>query len=127
MLQINSNWDPIEKEIDRLERMPDGKTRQALKATINTGFALTQAAVHVETGALKASGRVSDSYDRFDREWTGEIQYGDDSGPVDYAIYEKRRGVHWVGPSAAKGDHDFFTPLKALHELFVTAILMGMK
>lgn len=122
MIQIHSNWTGVDREISRLEKLPSVKDRQLLKGVLAMGFASTQAAVHEETGALKASGRTDDFYSNMDHKWEGEITYGDDRGPVDYAIYEKRRGVHWVGDSAAKGDHDFFRPLEALHEVWVATI-----
>lgn len=127
MIAITSDWSAVEAELDRLERLPSGKARQGLKAVMNVGFDMTQAAVHEETGALKASGRVDDEIHHADHVWEGTISYGDDSGPVDYAIYEQRRGVHWAGDSSAKGDHDFFRMLPSLHPLFVMAILMGLK
>lgn len=126
MIRITSDWRAVDREIDRLERMPSGRTQQSLTGILHAGFELTQAAVHVESGALRASGQVSSNVDRLTHTWEGEISYGEDSGPVDYAIYEQRRGAHWVGDSAAKGDHDFLDPLKTLHEAYVLAILMGM-
>lgn len=122
MIRIKSDWSEVDAELDRLERAPGPKERQVLKAVLEVGFGLTQAAVHTETGALKASGKTNTDYDRMDDRWQGEITYGDDPGPVDYAIYEKRRGVHWAGASSAKGDHDFFRPLEALDPLWVAAV-----
>ena len=127
MIHLNSDWSAVDREIDRLERQPSAKTKQVLKAVLEVGFGLTQAAVHTETGALKASGRTSTDTDKSTHTWEGEISYGDTSGPVDYAIYEKRRGVHWVGDSSVKGDHDFFRELPTLHPLWVAAMLAGLK
>lgn len=122
MLQIHSDWSEVERELDRLERAPSQKDRQVLKGVLNVGFASTQAVVHTESGALKASGQTDTSYSKLDHRWEGEISYGEDEGPVDYAIYEKRRGVHWVGDSAGKGDHDFMRPLETLGPLWVATI-----
>ena len=125
MIQIKSDWDAVERELARLERMPDGETKRALNAVLEMGFGLTQEAVHVESGALKASGRKSSDRDVMTHEWQGEIVYGD-SEAVDYAIYEKRRGVHWVGATAGKGDHDFMRPMETIGPLYVAAILKGL-
>lgn len=122
MLQVNSDWSGPEDKLKRFEKLPSGRTKRALDAVLDVGFGLTQAAVHTETGALKASGKSSSSLDRMDHAWEGEIAYGEEQGPVDYAIYEARRGVHWVGDSAAKGDHNFMRPLEALDPLFVAVI-----
>ena len=125
MIQVKSDWSAVERELDRLSRMPDGETKRALNGVLDAGFAATQAAVHVETGARKASGKKSSSRNRATHEWQGEISYGD-AQFVDYAIYEKRRGVHWAGASSARGDHDFMRPLEALGPAFVAAILKGL-
>lgn len=116
-IHLSGDYDEIDREFDRLERMPTTKARMLLDAVLHKGFLLTQAAVHVETGALKASGEESSQVDRSREIWEGDITYGDpgDSGPVDYAIYEKERGVGGAGgPSDAKGDHDFLAPLEKL-------------
>lgn len=126
MIVIESDWSDIDKELDRLERMPDHKTAGLLDAVLAFGFAETQAAVHVETGELKSSGTQDNKVDQTQNQWEGEIEYGGTASSVDYAIYEKRRGVHWVGPSAAKGDHDFFRPLEDLDPLFIAAIKEGL-
>ena len=115
----------LEHELDRLERLPDLKMRGLLDNALEASFQLTQEAVHVESGALRASGKMESSSSRLTQTWEGEISYGDD-GLVDYAIYEKRRGVHWVGPSGAKGDHDFMRPLDSVGPMFRAAILHGL-
>ena len=126
MIRITSDWSDIDRELTRLEMMPTAKTKMGLKAVLDFGFAATQAAVHVESGALKASGKVSTGHAMGMATWEGEISYGD-AGPVDYAIYEKRRGVHWAGKSSARGDHDFMRPLAALHPMWVEAMLNGLR
>lgn len=125
MIHIDSDWSAIDREIDRVASMPDAKMTQSLNAVLDFGFGLTQAAVHVISGALKASGKKETNKERMTHGWTGTITYGGTTA-VDYAIYEKRRGTHWVGGSAAKGDHDFMRPLDALKPLFTAAILNGL-
>lgn len=117
VIHLSSDWSEIDREMDRLENLPGLKGKMLLDAVLHKGFLLTQAAVHVETGALKASGQEDSEVDKLTSTWEGEITYGSpgDSGPVDYAIYEKARGVGGAGgASDAKGDHDFIRPLAAL-------------
>lgn len=126
MIHIDSDWSDIDRELSRIENMPDTKMEVKLYSVLSFGYTETQAAVHVESGALKSSGKQSQKVDQAQNQWEGEIEYGGAGSSVDYAIYEKRRGVHWVGPSAAKGDHDFMRPLGALDPLFVAAIKEGL-
>jgi hypothetical protein len=115
---IRSNWSAIERELDRLEKAPD-KSKFYLDRVLNVGFKATQGAVHVITMSLKLSGKKSS--EMHGDTWTGHISYGGVSlginNPVTYAIYEKARD----------GDHDFFTPLKALDSLYVEAILKVLR
>ena len=132
MIHIESDWDSIDREIDRIASMPGPKTKALLDTVLDTGFALTQAAVHVQTGSLKSSGDKKSDIDKFDKKWEGEIQYGGPSlgpnNPVDYAIYEKRRGVGGAGgASDAKGDHDFMAGLPALHPAWIAAVKGALK
>lgn len=125
MIHISSDWSEIDREIERVESMPTPLMREKLDAVLDWGFTLTQSAVHVRSGKLKKSGRQSSDHEKMAHNWVGEIGYGE-SDEVDYAIYEKRRGVHWVGDSAGKGDHDFFRPLNTLPPIFVMAIKEGL-
>jgi hypothetical protein len=131
---LASDYSDLDRELDRLSDMPDVKTAEKLDAVLHTGFEMTQAAVHVQTGALKASGTEDSEVHDASDVWEGTIEYGspDDGdgnkGPVDYAIYEKERGVGGAGgPSNAKGDHDFIRPLKALDPLYRAAILEALR
>lgn len=125
MIEVTSDWSDVDDELDRLSRMPTPEMTAELDGAMAFGFALTQAAVHRVTGALADSGKLKAGKSLGEHEWTGEIIYGDES-VVDYAIYEKRRGVHWVGGSAARGDHDFMRPLDTIEPVFVAAILGGL-
>ncbi len=117
MIHLESNYSDMEREIDRIQGMPDVKTRIALDNVLATAFAATQAFVHVETGSLKSSGKSESSFKKTTKTWEGEIQYGGPSGgvnnPVDYAIYEKARD----------GLHDFMSPVKLLDPAYRLAIL----
>lgn len=127
VIRLKSNWTQLNHELDRLEKAP-AKAKVYLDAVLTSGFQATQAAVHVETGSLKSSGKKSSSM--VGDEWRGEIEYGGVStginNPVTYAIYEKARGTTWAGPSSVKGDHNFMAPLDALDSLYVKAILKAM-
>lgn len=130
MIYLHSDYSELDAELDRLSDMPDAKTKAKLDAVLHTGFELTQAAVHVRTGALKASGEEDSEVHDVTDTWEGTITYGDpgDAGPVDYAIYEKERGLGGAGGvSNAKGDHDFMDPLKTLDPLYRAAILEALK
>lgn len=92
-----------------------------LEALVQAAFVETQAATHVITGSLKASGKTDTDFDG--DVWSGQITYGGElwktpapgppNNPVVYAIYEMARG----------GEHDFFGPLVA-YEGRVEEILM---
>lgn len=113
---ILSDWSDVEKELDRLSVMPSPKATALLSSVLAHGFALTQAAVHVQTGSLKSSAKMNEDISYQDSKWEGSVRYGGPSmginNPVDYAIYEQRRG----------GPHDFMDPMKATHPLFVSAM-----
>lgn len=113
-ITIRSNWSAIERELDRLDRAPE-RAKFYLDRVLDTGFKATQGAVHVITMSLKLSGKKSS--EMHGDTWVGKISYGGVSlginNPVTYAIYEKARD----------GDHDFFSPLKALDSMYVKAIL----
>ena len=124
MIHIESNWTEIDTEIDRILGMPGPKAKALLDTVLDTGFAKTQAAVHVQTGSLKSSGDKKSDIDKFDKKWEGEIQYGGPSlgpnNPVDYAIYEKRREPD------EHGDHDFMRPVSAYNIAYIDALLKGL-
>ena len=131
MIHIESDWDSIDREIDRIASMPGPQTKALLDTVLEMGFAITQEDVHVQTGSLLSSGEKKSDVEHFDKKWEGEIKYGGVSlgpnNPVDYAIYEKRRGTHWAGPSSIKGDHDFFARLPTLHPAWIAAVKAGLK
>lgn len=129
MIHLKSDWSEIDRELDRVSNMPTPKMIAILDAAHGFGFLETQAAVHIETGALKASGKSKTKTLKTSRDWEGEIEYGGAASSVDYAWYEQRRGVHWVGPSSVKGDHDFMSPVNGpeFTEVMVKALLEGLE
>lgn len=95
-MHIHSDMDEWFKGIDESE--PGEVTWKALDGVLEEGFGQTQELVHVITGSLRGSGRVSHSHT--EDSWEGSITYG---GPapgfahpnVTYAQAEMSRGsVH---------------------------------
>lgn len=118
-IRIKSNYRNWDRTVDRLEKLPNLKAKGFLDAVLQTGFKMTQGAVHIVTGSLKSSGAMhSDTRGSI---WEGVISYGGVSlgvnNPVTYAIYEKARDA----------DHDFFAPLSTLDSMWVKAILRSLK
>ncbi len=122
-------------ELDRLAELPSLTGQLRLEAVLAEQFQATQQAVHVITGSLRASGRVS-SYMR-DHVWHGEIEYGGNlvraavPGPprkrVNYAEYEQRRGL------SGGRNHDFMAPAALIGEIamgqagYVAAMLANLR
>jgi hypothetical protein len=91
------------EELDRLAKGPDAKTLAAMEAALLLGYSMTEAKVHVITGALKASGHPQSSFDRFT--WTGEIDFARIPG-----IYELARGDSPTKHHPSPGQHYFMNP-----------------
>lgn len=121
MIIVHSDWSKVESELDRLSVMPSPKTTALLRGVMTQGFAMTQDQVHIDTGSLKSSGKEDEDISYTKHQWMGTIRYGGPSlgvnNPVDYAIYEKRRG----------GAHDFFLNLPMLHPQFIAAIKEALR
>lgn len=90
-------------ELDRLARGPDARTITAMEAALMDGFSITEARVHVITGALKASGHPWSSFEG--DVWTGEIDYDRYPG-----IFELARGDAPTKHHPEPGLHYFFDP-----------------
>lgn len=115
MIIIRSNYNDIDREFDRLDSMPDTKMDLLLDGVLGVGFTTAKGNVHVETGRLKASGKMQSK--SFKNTWRGSFTFGAPSAGVDYAIYEKARG----------GSHDFFNQVYILKAMFKAAILKGLR
>lgn len=125
-VRVRSNHGPFNRALDKIERQPSPEMTTKLDAVLDSGFKAVQAETHVITGALKASLRKKSSVNRAAKTWRGKITAG--GGPVDYAIYEQRRGVGGAeGPSDARGDHNFMRPLDATELAMLWTILGGLK
>lgn len=116
MIVITSNYSDMDKELDRLESMPTPKMILGLETVLELGFTTSQAAVHVDTGRLKASGKKISKANKGD--WKGEFSFkARNNEGTTYGIYERDRG----------GSHDFFNQVALLKELFKAAIVAGLK
>lgn len=69
----------------------------ALDLHVGQAFAETQARVGVESGALKATGRTGTDIRDDGETWIGWVAYGNDTPPVDYAIYHLAVNEPWFG------------------------------
>ena len=89
-------------ELDRLAGGPGAGTLAELEAALLSGYAVTEARIHVITGQLKASARPSSGFDG--DSWEGQIDAARDPG-----IFELARGD---SPTAnhPEGGHYFFDP-----------------
>lgn len=114
MIKIESLQDEIDREIDRLAQGPTLKDLLEFETALATEFQATQSVVHVITGSLKLSGKVSSDFSN--NTWKGEITYGGSStgihNPVDYAEIERERD----------GGHDYFRPVKGLSAAYISAM-----
>jgi hypothetical protein len=114
MVTIQSDWEPMLKELNRLEKVVNNPSRPKLDIILEKQFAKTQMDVHVITSSLKQSGKKSSTVRG--RTWTGRISYGGAStGPrpvVNYAIYERER----------TGSHDYMRGVMDFHFQYVNTI-----
>lgn len=107
---IKDDGDVLEQWALALESMaaPLHRPVGEIEVLFRAAFEATQAATHIITGSLKASGHTNT--DVTENAWTGQIIYGGPlfgapspgpaNDPVEYAIYELARG----------GAHDFLAP-----------------
>lgn len=114
MIRIERITDDIDQEIDRLADGPTPATMANFEVVLTRQYAATQATVHVITGSLKLSGRISSNINA--NSWEGEISYGGPStgvhNPVDYAEYERERD----------GNHDFLAPAVRMSDDYIQAM-----
>lgn len=101
-ISIKSDYSQYLDYLQKLQApMRRGVLRERLDTLLQTQFQFTQAAVHIQTGSLKSSGK-SDS-DATASRWKGFVSYGGPSkgvhNPVKYAEQELSRGQ----------DHDYMT------------------
>jgi hypothetical protein len=111
----------IDRELARLEHAPDHGVTFALEAVLATVFTMTQTVVHVETGALKASGTISSDY--ADHQWSGQVEYGS-SGRVEYARYEMENAMD--SPKYG-GMHNYMRPAEEADALYSAAFMAFLR
>lgn len=115
MIKIQRTANGIEEEIDRLADGPTLVDLEKFETVLAAQYAATQTAVHIQTGSLKLSGKVSSENSLGDK-WEGSISYGGESAgihnPVDYAEFERERD----------GNHDFLEPAKAMEHYYEQAM-----
>jgi hypothetical protein len=115
MIQVSLKMDEMHALLHAQSMTPNPRMHQAMKRAADRAFARTQSDVHVDTGSLKASGRVALTDDW--PTYATTIVYGGQSwgpnDPVTYAIYEMNRG----------GTHDFMRGATENLEVFTAAML----
>ncbi len=110
----------VEKELDRLIDGPDVSAVVEFEATLASQFQMTQQAVHIITGSLKNSGKISSHLTK--DKWEGKITYGGLSAgyphnPVKYAHYEQERS----------GTHDYMEVMYSLDYVYGDAVESWLK
>lgn len=114
IIRIESDYSELEREFLRLEALPFG-AKAELDTALMFGATQASALVHVDTGKLKASQKVSSRVTK--NTWIGKFSFGDRAKGVDYAIYERARGGH----------HDFLSGVHLLKPVFVEAIKRALR
>jgi hypothetical protein len=119
MIYLEMDISDVERELDRIIDGPGKEDILEFEAVLATQFQITQQAVHIQTGSLKSSGKVSSS--TTPTRWQGELKYGGLSGgihnPVKYAHYEQERD----------SSHDFMQPAYALDDRYGDAVESWLK
>lgn len=120
-ISIESDWDDVLNELDRLDALPGPDLGEHLNFVLLDLLATAKAETHVITGSLKNSGRAEIDTDN-DKTWQGRIIFGGPSpgfphDPVNYAGYERARG----------GEHDFLRSAFLFHDRFEETIRDGLQ
>jgi hypothetical protein len=106
MAEVTVRWDvdqaDVLAELTRLGHPPYFR----LESVLATTFTITEARVHVISGALLASGHTSSSL--ADDLWTGTLSYARYPG-----IFELARGNKMPTKNHPDGGHFFFDPVEA--------------
>jgi hypothetical protein len=120
MFYIEMDISDIEKELDRLLDGPAVEDLIEFESILVSQFQMSQQKVHIQTGSLKNSGRLSSSLTK--NKWEGSIIYGGLSAgfphnPVKYAHYEQERD----------GSHDFMEGVYSLDIRYGEALESWLK
>jgi hypothetical protein len=105
----------VEHELDRIIDGPGIADVAEFESVLASQFQITQQAVHIITGSLKLSGKISSRMDT--NSWEGEITYGGVAAgalhnPVKYAHYEQERD----------GAHDYMEPIYRFDDRYGDAV-----
>lgn len=119
-IYIEVDISDVEKELDRIIDGPNMADTVEFEAILATQFQMTQQTVHIITGSLRNSGKVSSILEP--SKWEGKIVYGGLSAgavhnPVEYAHYEQERD----------GAHDYMEPIYALDSRYGDAVESWLK
>ncbi len=131
-VEISLDTSEFDRKMAHLVDGPDRFTHLKFAATNLTQFTMSQAAVHVQTGSLLASGTVDPRTS--EGQWSGEIIYGRggvpkgaEPGPArnpgKYAIFEFERGGNhnWIKASGLRSrEHQY---LDAILEWLRTRVI----
>jgi hypothetical protein len=115
MFYLEIDISDVDKELSRLVDGPGTEDIIEFEAVLASQFQVTQQVVHVQTGSLRNSGKISSS--KTPDEWKGEMVYGGPSvgfphNPVKYAHYEQER----------EGSHDFMEPAYKMDDRYGEAV-----
>jgi hypothetical protein len=88
-IRTNAAWTKWVQGLGQMDKVMRDHTKATFQAAVERFYDHTQDRVHVDTGALKASGDVWVEEESRD-EIVAYVAYGDDK--VDYAFYEHARG-----------------------------------
>lgn len=83
------------REAGRIGRVLTPDLTEQLDFQVAHAYRGTQEAVGVESGALRASGRSGSELRDGDHTYVAWIAYGNDTAPVDYAIYHLAVNEPW--------------------------------
>lgn len=96
------------REAERDSKVLTPKLTEVLDVLVARAFGVTQERVGVESGALRATGRSGSSIRDDGETYVAYIGYGNDTAPVDYAIYHFAINEPWFegipATEAAMGD-----------------------
>lgn len=73
-VRIESNWEDIDLFLTRLIYAPSDKNVEDFELALNISFADVTGKIHVDTGALKGSGKTKSSSGK--SKWTGQMGWG---------------------------------------------------
>lgn len=101
----------LKKALREFENMPTPEMQSELGRVLDRAFATTQENVHVDTGALRASGERAAS--EYGGEWRGRINYG--------------KGVHYAQWEFSRDGHHPYEGLNRYEDEFEEAVARAIR